>query len=196
MSKVLVAVFPSRGSMVDAADKINSLSYVDLKQTAIIAKAEDGETVVMEDDLSPVEGRIVGGTLGSMMGALGVAGLGALLLPGVGALIAIGAGALAGALVGGTTGDLTARALDFGFKDGQIKAIADHLSAGRVAMMMEINDANDTVMATDTTTMTADGTVVTTDGTTTVGTVPSSSLIARLTEDLKPYAIEVMEARA
>jgi len=138
MSEVVMLVFPSRGTLLDAVDQIKSLPYAKLKHSAVIAKAEDGETVVYEDDISPNEGGIAGGTLGALMGALGVAGLGAFLLPGVGPIIAIGAGALIGGLVGGATGGISAGLLDMGIKNSELESLAEHLNAGKIAMVVEL----------------------------------------------------------
>lgn len=135
---LVIAVFPSRGTLVDAADYVRSLDYLKLHHSAVIVKAEDGETVVLEDDISVSEGGIAGGTLGSLMGALGIAGLGAFLLPGVGPIIAIGAGALLGGLVGGATGGLTAGLIDQGVDNAKLDALAKHLDAGRVALVLEL----------------------------------------------------------
>jgi hypothetical protein len=92
------------------------------------------------------EGSIAGGTLGALMGSLGIAGLGAFLLPGVGPIIAIGAGALLGGLVGGATGGITASLLDLGIKDEQLDELARHLDAGRVAMVLEI-EADESIVS-------------------------------------------------
>jgi uncharacterized membrane protein len=132
-------IFPSRGTLLDAVERIKSLPYVKIKHSAVIAKAEDGETVIYEDDINPNEGGIAGGTLGALMGALGVAGLGAFLLPGVGPIIAIGAGALFGGLVGGATGGISAGVFDMGIKNSTLEELASHLSAGRIAMVVELD---------------------------------------------------------
>ncbi len=137
MRQIVMLVFPTRGTLVDAADRIHALDAVKIRHSAVIAKAEDGETVIMEDDINPDEGSIAGGTLGALMGALGVAGLGAFLLPGVGAILAIGAGALFGGLIGGATGGITAGLIDLGFKNTQLEELAQHLNAGSVALLIE-----------------------------------------------------------
>ncbi len=138
MSEVVMVVFPSRGTLLDAVDRIKTLGYAKLKHSAVIAKAEDGETVIYEDDITPDEGSIAGGTLGALMGALGIAGLGAFLLPGVGPIIAVGAAALLGGLVGGATGGISAGLMDMGINNEQLDALAQHLNAGRVAMVVEL----------------------------------------------------------
>lgn len=141
----IVAVFPTRGSLIDAIDRVKSLDYIKIRHSAVIVKADDGETVVLEDDISVSEGSIAGGTLGSLMGALGIAGLGAFLLPGVGPIIAIGAGALLGGLIGGATGGITASLIDLGIKDEQVEELTTHLSAGRVAMVLDVEGEDNIV---------------------------------------------------
>ncbi len=141
----IIAVFPSRGGLIDAVDRVKSLNYLKIKHSAVIVKADDGETLVLEDDISVSEGTVAGGTLGSLMGALGIAGLGAFLLPGVGPIIAIGAGALLGGLVGGATGGITASLIDLGIKESQIEDLVSHLSAGRVAMVIDAESEDDVV---------------------------------------------------
>ncbi|MCC6803042.1 MAG: hypothetical protein IT319_09170 [Anaerolineae bacterium] len=138
MREVVMLIFPSRGTLLDAVDQIKSLPYTRIRHSAVIARAEDGETTIYEDDINPNEGGIAGGTLGALMGALGIAGLGAFLLPGVGPIIAIGAAAVIGGVVGGATGSISARLLDMGIGNAQLEALAHHLQAGRIALVVEI----------------------------------------------------------
>ena len=77
MREVIMMVFPTRGSMTDATDKLHNITGLQVHQTALIMRAEHGEVTIYEDDISPTEGAITGGTLGGLIGALGVAGLGA-----------------------------------------------------------------------------------------------------------------------
>lgn len=143
MSDVVMLIFPSRGTLLDAVDQIKSVPYAKIKHSAVIAKAEDGETAIYEDDINPNEGGIAGGTLGALMGALGVAGLGAFLLPGVGPIIAIGAAAVIGGLVGGATGGISAKLMDMGINNTQLEALAHHLQAGKIALVVEIEGERD-----------------------------------------------------
>lgn len=131
-------VLPSRETTLDAVDAIKRLGDVTIKHSAIITRAEDGETQVYEDDLTPNEGGIAGGTLGALMGALGIAGLGAFLLPGVGPVIAIGAAALVGGLLGGAAGGITAGLIDLGIDNAKLQALAEHVGAGKVALVVEL----------------------------------------------------------
>jgi uncharacterized membrane protein len=131
--------------MLDAMDQLDSLSYAKVKHHAVIAKAEDGETTIYEDDINANEGGIVGGTLGALMGSLGIAGLGAFLLPGIGPIIAIGAGAVLGGLVGGATGSVGARLIDMGINDAQLEKLAEHLGADKIALVAEL-EGDDSAM--------------------------------------------------
>lgn len=137
--QVIVAIFPSRKVLMQALEAIKKLDGVNIQRAAIVARAANGEIVVVDDQLSPNEGGIAGGTLGAGMTALGIAQLGALALPGVGPLIALGAGAMVGALVGGLTGRFAAYLLDFGFRKEQITALASHLETNRPALMLQLN---------------------------------------------------------
>lgn len=137
MSEIYMLVFPTRGTLLDATDALHKLDYLKIKNSSIIAKAESGEALILDDDISANEGAVVGGTLGSLMSALGIAQLGAFLLPGVGPIIAIGAGALIGGLVGGATGGFAAGLIDMGFKDEQLEALTEKLQNGRIALVVD-----------------------------------------------------------
>jgi uncharacterized membrane protein len=139
-SDIIVLVFPSRAVLTKALDRMATLDYVDMKRAAIIAKADGGEITVLDDDISPNQGGIAGGTFGAAMGIWGFVQLGALALPGVGAIIALGAGALVGAAVGRVTGRLAANLVDFGFRPEHVKGLAERLQAGHPALMMEIKN--------------------------------------------------------
>jgi uncharacterized membrane protein len=141
----LMLVLPTRGALIDLHDRLNELDYVRIKHAAVIARAETGEVQILDDDVTPDEGAIVGGTLGAMLGSLGVAGLGALLLPGVGALLAIGASALIGGLIGGATGGALAGLIDSGFNDDQVRQLATQLEAGKVASVYELEADSDAI---------------------------------------------------
>ncbi len=137
MSQIIMLVYAARSALADAAVRLLDLDYVKPKHTALIARAESGEVTIFDDDINPNEGAVAGGTLGTIMGAMGVAQLGALLLPGIGPIIALGAGALVGALVGGITGSAAAAAMDMGIHDHALKTLAGHLEQERVALVFE-----------------------------------------------------------
>jgi uncharacterized membrane protein len=145
MSQIIMLVYAARSGLADAAVKLLDLDYIKPKHTALIARAESGEVTILDDDINPNEGAVAGGTLGTIMGAMGVAQLGALLLPGVGPIIALGAGALVGALVGGVTGSAAAAALDMGISDHILKMLAGHLEQDRVALVLEVDGGADLV---------------------------------------------------
>ncbi|MCS7072289.1 MAG: hypothetical protein NZM00_12340 [Anaerolinea sp.] len=139
MSHVIMIDFPSQAHTVqEAVDWMKKLPGVHIQHTALLAKARDGETTIYEDDISPNEGAIAGGTLGTLLGTIGVAGLGALMLPGVGAVLALGAGGLVGGLVGGAIGNLTSRVMDFGIKDEHLERLARVLQNDRIALAMQV----------------------------------------------------------
>jgi uncharacterized membrane protein len=138
--EIIVAVFPSRAILTRALDRLVKMEYIDIQRAAIVAKAASGETIVLDDDVSPDQGGIAGGTLGAAMTMLGLAQLGALALPGVGPIIALGAGALVGGLIGRTAGRFAANYLEFGFDDEQMRALATRLQAGHPALILEIKD--------------------------------------------------------
>ncbi|MBW4438093.1 MAG: hypothetical protein KME04_13205 [Pleurocapsa minor GSE-CHR-MK-17-07R] len=137
--ELAVFVFPTRGNLVDATQAINDHAGVKVHRSAVLARAEDGEVTIFDDDINAVEGAISGGTLGAVMGTLGLAGLGALLLPGVGAIVALGLGALAGGAIGGGIGAGVARVMDLGIKDHTLDHIAHLLHENQVAIVLELD---------------------------------------------------------
>lgn len=143
MSELVVAVFPTRVILTKALDYLMQLDDLEFTHAAIVAKARDGEIVVLGDDLSADEGGIAGGTLGAAMAALGLVQLGALALPGVGPIIALGAGALVGGLVGRMTGRFAANLLDSGYRNDQIDKLANQLQSGHPALVLEVENASE-----------------------------------------------------
>ncbi len=139
----IVAVFPSRVILTKALDRIMELEYLNVRHAAIIAKARDGEIVILDDDISPNEGAIAGGTLGAAMTAFGLVQLGALTLPGIGPIIALGTALVAGGLVGGATGRIIAGLIDFDYKNLQVSTLAAELEAGHPALVLDVEDSED-----------------------------------------------------
>lgn len=140
--EIVLLVFSSRKVLTKALDRMSTLDYIDIRRGAIVAKAASGETIVLDDDVTPNQGGIAGGTLGAAMGALGVAQLGALALPGVGPIIALGTAALVGALVGRVTGRFAAIRVDFGFRLEQIEPLASKLQADHPALVLDMKNAD------------------------------------------------------
>jgi uncharacterized membrane protein len=138
--EVIVVIFPSRSVLTKALDHLKTIRDFEFEHAAIVAKANSGEVVVLDDNVGPDEGGIAGGTLGAAMAALGIAQLGALALPGLGAIIALGAGALVGGLVGNVTGRFAANLLDFGYKHEQIDVFSEQLKAGHPALVLSVKD--------------------------------------------------------
>ncbi|MBZ0292329.1 MAG: hypothetical protein K8L99_07150 [Anaerolineae bacterium] len=141
--ETIVAVFPSRAILTKALDRITELEVLNIQHAAIVAKAHDGEIVVIDDDISANEGAITGGTLGAAMTALGLVQMGALALPGIGPIIALGTGLLAGGLVGGLTGRLAAQVMDFEYKNYPMKTMAEQLQAGHPALVLQVGNEED-----------------------------------------------------
>jgi uncharacterized membrane protein len=141
--EIVLLVFPSRTVITKALDRMATLDYIDIRRGAIVAKAQSGETILLDDDVSPDQGGIAGGTLGAAMGALGVAQLGALALPGVGPIIALGAAALVGGLIGRVTGRFAANHVDFGFRIEQIEHLVAQLQAEHPALVLDMKNADE-----------------------------------------------------
>ena len=139
----IVAVFPSRVILTKALDRIMELEYLDVRHAAIIAKARDGEIVILDDDISPNEGAVAGSTLGAAMTAFGLVQLGALTLPGIGPIIALGTGLVAGGLVGGVTGRVAAGLIDFDVTNLQVRTLAAELEAGHPALVLDVENSED-----------------------------------------------------
>lgn len=140
INDILVVIFPSRKTLVRALEHLNTIDEIDIRRAAIVAKATDGETIILDDDLSADEGGIAGGTLGAAMAAFGMVQFGALALPGIGAVIAIGGGALVGGLLGQITGRFAATLLDFGFRNEQVENLSKELTEGHPALVIQVDD--------------------------------------------------------
>lgn len=136
--EAVVAVFPSRAILAKALDRVMELDELKITDAAIVVRAKDGEVIVLDDDISPDEGAIAGGTLGAAISALGLVQLGALALPGVGPIIALGTAVLAGGLVGGGIGRVVAGLIDFDYKKYSVQPLAAHLQSGHPALVLEI----------------------------------------------------------
>jgi uncharacterized membrane protein len=138
--ELIVAVFPSRKMLTRALDHLVELKDLRIQHAAIVAKARNGEVVVLNDELGPDEGGITGGTLGAAIAALGMVQFGALALPGIGAIIAVGAGALVGGLLGRMTGRFAANLLESGYRKEQVETLASRLQTGHPALVLEVED--------------------------------------------------------
>ncbi len=138
VEEFIVAVFPSRRMLTKALDHLTEMTDLEIRHAAIVAKARNGEVVVLDDELGPDEGGITGGTLGAAIAALGMVQFGALALPGIGAIIAVGAGALVGGVLGRMTGRFAANLLDSGFRSEQVELLASRLQSGHPALVLEV----------------------------------------------------------
>ncbi|RMF76862.1 MAG: hypothetical protein D6737_19370 [Chloroflexi bacterium] len=138
--EIVVAVFPSRKILIKALDRMTELDYIQIKRSAIIAKAHDGAVVILDDDISADEGGVAGGLLGAALTALGLVQLGVLSLPVPQLLIALVVGIGIGGLIGRAVGRVSAHLLDFGFKNEQVEALAHKLQVGRPALVLELQN--------------------------------------------------------
>jgi uncharacterized membrane protein len=139
--ELIVAVFPSRKMMTRALDHLMEIDDLGIRHAAIVAKARNGEVVILNDELGPDEGGITGGTLGAGIAALGMVQFGALALPGIGAIIAVGAGALVGGLLGRMTGRFAANLLESGYRKEEVETLAARLQTGHPALVLEVGDS-------------------------------------------------------
>ena len=136
--ELIVAVFPSRKMLTKALDHLVEIADLEIQHAAIVAKARNGEVVVLNDELGPDEGGITGGTLGAGIAALGMVQFGALAIPGIGAIIAVGAGALVGGLLGRFTGRFAANLIESGYRKEEVDALASRLQTGHPALVLEV----------------------------------------------------------
>ena len=139
--ELIVAVFPSRKMLTRALDHLMEIKDLGIQHAAIVAKARNGEVVVLNDELGPDEGGITGGTLGAAIAALGMVQFGALALPGIGAIIAVGAGALVGGMLGRFTGRFAANLLESGYRTEEVEKLSSRLQTGHPALVLEVVDS-------------------------------------------------------
>lgn len=143
---VIVVIFPTRRALTRAIDYLKESQIVDIKRAAVVAKAQSGETVILDDDISADEGGIAGGALGSALAAIGsIVQFSALALPGVGPIIVIGGAALVGGLIGNVTGRFAANLLDFGYRNEQIEALSNRLEEGHPALVLHVADVDNSL---------------------------------------------------
>lgn len=139
--ELIVAIFPSRKMLTKALDHLVEIKELEIRHAAIVAKARNGEVVVLNDDVGPDEGGITGGTLGAAIAALGMVQFGALAIPGIGAIIAVGAGALVGGLLGRMTGRFAANLIDSGFRIEDIDTLSARLQSGHSALVLDLKNS-------------------------------------------------------
>jgi hypothetical protein len=144
MSNIVVAIFPSRSILASALDHIMSLRDLEMtvERAAIVGKDAQGETIILNDQITANEGGIAGGILGFALAALAVLHFELLSLPllaAVGAiLMALTASTIFGAMVGGGAANLVNRNrhhLNLPFE-----ALSRQLHAGRLALVLVVND--------------------------------------------------------
>jgi uncharacterized membrane protein len=139
--ELIVAIFPSRKMLTKALDHLVEIKELEIRHAAIVAKARNGEVMVLNDDVGPDEGGITGGTLGAAIAALGMVQFGALAIPGIGAIIAVGAGALVGGLLGRMTGRFAANLIDSGFRIEDVDTLSARLQSGHPALVLDLKNS-------------------------------------------------------
>lgn len=139
--ELIVAIFPSRKMLTRALDHLVEIKDLHIARAAIVAKARNGEVVVLNDEVGPDEGGITGGTLGAGIAALGMVQFGALALPGIGPIIAVGAGVLVGGLLGRFTGRFAANLLESGYRKEEVEKLSAQLQIGHPALVLEVKDS-------------------------------------------------------
>ena len=135
--ELLVAVFPTRALLVQALSHIKILEGIDIQRSAIISINQDGEMVVVDDDISAAEGGPAGMILGALLAAAGMIFFGATRLPGIGPVLVTATGSLLGAIVGRVTGRFAASLLNFSFPRALTEDIAKQLQPGQPALLIE-----------------------------------------------------------
>lgn len=132
--RTLIAIFDSRQKLVEAVDKLVELDLINIGRTAVIAKAADGETIVVNRAITQDEAGFAGGTFGAALTALGLT-----IVGGAGLVVAIGAGLLVGGLIGRQTGRFAANLMHFGFHEEQLKQFEYYLKEGQAALVIEVD---------------------------------------------------------
>jgi len=139
--KFVIATFPTRDHLTRALDHIKDLTDLDVKRAAIVAKATDGETLVLRDDISAAEAGVAGGLLGMLITLLGLARMGMLAsgpLPEMALMLLLGA--MIGGLLGALTARIVARLLEMSIRHPEIEALAARLERGSLALVLQITD--------------------------------------------------------
>jgi uncharacterized membrane protein len=135
----LIAIFPSRREVINAVDQLSKLKLADIGRAAVVARSKGGKTVLIGDHLAPGSAGLAGGTLGVLLLTLWMTQLGALSLPGIVATLFLGGAALLGGLLGRQIGRFIANMVAFGLGNRQIKALAERLSFGEAALIIEVD---------------------------------------------------------
>jgi uncharacterized membrane protein len=102
-------------------ERHNKLRIADV---AVLTKDEKGKVRVKESgDVSTKSGATRGGIIGVVAGTI----LG---------------GPIGGLIAGAVLGALTAKAVDFGISDDQIKLVSEEMDKGKTALFLELTDGN------------------------------------------------------
>lgn len=137
---IIVAVFPSRKALVRALEHMEEHTLVDIRQAAVVARAKNGKTVVLDDDLSPDEGGRTGSIAGAVLTLVALWLLGVAALPTLALSVVLLSGAIGGALLGGMIGRFTASLLPSGFPQEILTSFVDQLPTGHPALVLMLRE--------------------------------------------------------
>ena len=136
MSRTLVAIFSARQTLMDALDHLAEADLVKVGRTAVVAKNSEGETVLIDNTLSPHNAGKAGGAWGAAVGALSISQL----VPGLGTAVAIGAGVVVGAVVGRQTGRFVTNLFGKSLHENAVQRLGETLHDGQVALVVEVDN--------------------------------------------------------
>ena len=141
----LVFCFDSRHALLEAVDDMFSHGIADLMDighAALIIQPANADPVIVNNNVTAREGLISGGMIGAALAGLGAIQSGATILPGISATLAVLVFALLGAVIGGAIGRLVAVRIVFGFDPAILQRTADQLSAGEIALLLQVRTVN------------------------------------------------------
>jgi uncharacterized membrane protein len=111
-------------SMLKSVKEMEKRNKLRIADVAVITKDEKGKVKVKETgDVSTKGGAARGGIIGVVAGTI----LG---------------GPIGGLVAGAVLGALTAKAVDFGISDDQIKLVGEEMDKGKTALFLELADGN------------------------------------------------------
>lgn len=139
--QIIVAVFPSRRILKKALDHLLEDVAIEVQEAAVVVKSKTGKILVLNDGLGANDWGLVSGIVGTLVGAIAIAGLGVFAVPAGNLFTVLAFGAVLGGIIGWITGQLVARVFSFGFAKPYAGDIADKLQSGHTALMLRVEDA-------------------------------------------------------
>lgn len=134
----LIAIFKSRQEVMNAVDQLTAVDLVEISRTAVVARSQNGNTVVVGSHLTPEEAGLVGGLVGALILALWTTQVGLFDLNNLGTLVVLFIAAAFGAFVGRLIGRSITSMVTFGSHHPQVETAAEHLKLGQVALIVEV----------------------------------------------------------